>query len=94
VRVLLKTPVDAIENFDTEESSVNVQIADILETFDYKRIPNGSPVYDVRAHDFKQLTITMPKIANDRLAKYCKLTGKTRTVVLAQVLMVLGKYKV
>jgi hypothetical protein len=94
VRVLLKTPVDAFENFNTEESSVNVQIADILETFDYKRIPNGSPAYDVRSHDFKQLTITMPKIANDRLAKYCKLTGKTRTVVLAQVLMVMGKYKV
>jgi hypothetical protein len=93
MRVCLKVPVNALDSFDDSES-VNRQVADILEAFDYKTIPFGcSFSHDVKSQKFKQLTLQLSKVANDRLAKYCKLTGKSRTVVLAQVLNFIGKYK-
>ena len=94
MRIQLRIPLDAISNFETTESSVNYQIADIIETFDYNLIPNGAPAYKPRVRASKQLTLIAPKISIDRFNKYCQWTGKSRTVVIAQMLMAVGKYRV
>ena len=94
MRIQLRVPLSAISNFETTESSVNYQIADIIETFDYNLIPNGASIYKPKLRASKQLTLTAPRISIDRFNKYCQLTGKSRTVVMAQMLMAVGKYKV
>ncbi len=92
MRLLIRVPTLAIDALSHSETTVNQQLAEIIETFFWESLPPAFG-FSFRGLEFKQLTLQVSPDADAALSKYCSYHGKSKTLAVSQALIMLGRYR-